>query len=363
MFADARQAIADFVGWRAERDRVRSQCHVACVSRVAGAGRACFRPATKSSSPSSTIMPMSGPGRRLPARRDCKLQVVRMERRNWRARLERLREKVNQTHPAGRGRSGVERSRHDHRRPARGRDWPTPSGADVRRCRSLRAAQPSRCAGARVRLPDVLGVQVLRAARGAALVPARVARVAAVRQARARAEHGAGAAPKPARSITKALPGRPRRSIFWHRLDRARRDAINSLRLSPRSTNVRRAHAIDLGGTRPKSTASYSTARPPEAARTSTIAFTVHGVPSSEVARRLAEHALFLSHGNFYAATVIERLGLAPEGLVRAGCACYTTSDEVARLVAAVRNCRSRARGLADQPACKPMSGPSCGCR
>jgi selenocysteine lyase/cysteine desulfurase len=60
-------------------------------------------------------------------------------------------------------------------------------------------------------------------------------------------------------------------------------------------------------------------------------------VPSSEVARRLAEQALFLSHGNFYAATVIERLGLAPEGLVRAGCACYTTGDEVARLVSAVR--------------------------
>jgi hypothetical protein len=34
---------------------------------------------------------------------------------------------------------------------------------------------------------------------------------------------------------------------------------------------------------------------------------------------------LFLSHGSFYAAIAVERLGLAPEGLVRAGCACYTT--------------------------------------
>jgi cysteine desulfurase family protein (TIGR01976 family) len=76
---------------------------------------------------------------------------------------------------------------------------------------------------------------------------------------------------------------------------------------------------------------------PPTAARTSTVAFTVRGVQSSEVARRLAEQALFLSHGNFYAATVIERLSLAPEGLVRAGCACYTTSEEVARLVGAIR--------------------------
>jgi selenocysteine lyase/cysteine desulfurase len=60
-------------------------------------------------------------------------------------------------------------------------------------------------------------------------------------------------------------------------------------------------------------------------------------VPSSQVAARLAERGVFVSHGNFYAHTVVERLGLAPEGLVRAGCACYTTADEVERLVAGVR--------------------------
>jgi selenocysteine lyase/cysteine desulfurase len=30
-------------------------------------------------------------------------------------------------------------------------------------------------------------------------------------------------------------------------------------------------------------------------------------------------------------------LGLAPDGLVRAGCACYTTAEEVDRLLAVVR--------------------------
>jgi cysteine desulfurase family protein (TIGR01976 family) len=75
---------------------------------------------------------------------------------------------------------------------------------------------------------------------------------------------------------------------------------------------------------------------PADRPRTATAGFVLEGVPSSEVARRLADRALFLSHGDFYAATVVERLGLGPEGLVRAGCACYTVESEVTRLVEAV---------------------------
>jgi selenocysteine lyase/cysteine desulfurase len=74
----------------------------------------------------------------------------------------------------------------------------------------------------------------------------------------------------------------------------------------------------------------------PDTARTPTVGWVVRGVPSSEVARRLADRAVFVSHGDFYAHTVIERLGQQPEGLVRAGCACYTTREEVDRLVAGV---------------------------
>jgi cysteine desulfurase family protein (TIGR01976 family) len=76
---------------------------------------------------------------------------------------------------------------------------------------------------------------------------------------------------------------------------------------------------------------------PPGAARTPTIAFTMNDTPSIEVARNLAERGVFLSHGDFYAATVVERLGHAQHGLVRAGCACYTTAEEVDRLLAGVR--------------------------
>jgi cysteine desulfurase family protein (TIGR01976 family) len=75
---------------------------------------------------------------------------------------------------------------------------------------------------------------------------------------------------------------------------------------------------------------------PPDATRTPTVAFTVNDVPSIELARKLAERGIFLSHGDFYAMTVVERLGLAPDGLVRAGCACYTTAEEVDRLLTSV---------------------------
>lgn len=75
----------------------------------------------------------------------------------------------------------------------------------------------------------------------------------------------------------------------------------------------------------------------PDEPRTPTVAFTVRGVASSEVARRLAARGVFVSHGDFYAATVVERLELGEEGLVRAGCACYTNEEEIERLIAGVR--------------------------
>ncbi|MDQ6651328.1 MAG: cysteine desulfurase-like protein [Acidobacteriota bacterium] len=80
---------------------------------------------------------------------------------------------------------------------------------------------------------------------------------------------------------------------------------------------------------------------PPDMPRTPTVSFTVDGVASTDVARKLVSRGLFLSHGDFYAATVVERLGLGPEGLVRAGCACYTTSDEVERLIEGVNEIAS----------------------
>ena len=80
---------------------------------------------------------------------------------------------------------------------------------------------------------------------------------------------------------------------------------------------------------------------PPGSPRTATLSFTIDGVASTDAARSFAEKGLFLSHGDFYAATVVKRLGLEPEGLIRAGCACYTTDEEIDRLIAAVNDVQS----------------------
>ena len=68
--------------------------------------------------------------------------------------------------------------------------------------------------------------------------------------------------------------------------------------------------------------------------RTPTVALTVDGISAEDVSRKLAKEGLFASHGDFYAMTVIEKLGV--EALVRIGCACYTTEQEIDRLIAAV---------------------------
>jgi cysteine desulfurase family protein (TIGR01976 family) len=76
----------------------------------------------------------------------------------------------------------------------------------------------------------------------------------------------------------------------------------------------------------------------PEFPRTPTVAFTVRGMSSRKVASILSERGMFLSHGDFYASTVVERLGLSETGLVRAGCAIYTSMDEISRLIDGVHS-------------------------
>jgi cysteine desulfurase family protein (TIGR01976 family) len=71
--------------------------------------------------------------------------------------------------------------------------------------------------------------------------------------------------------------------------------------------------------------------------RAPTLAFTVAGHHPDDVARSLAAEQVAVWSGHYYAVEVMASLGLdATGGAVRAGISCYTTDDDVDRLVAAV---------------------------
>ena len=76
---------------------------------------------------------------------------------------------------------------------------------------------------------------------------------------------------------------------------------------------------------------------PPGTPRTPTVAFTLRGHTTTDVAQRLVRCGLYASNGDFYAKTVADVLGRGEDGFVRVGAACYTSADEVDRLVRAVR--------------------------
>jgi cysteine desulfurase family protein (TIGR01976 family) len=72
-------------------------------------------------------------------------------------------------------------------------------------------------------------------------------------------------------------------------------------------------------------------------ARAPTVAFTVDGWRSVDLASRLAESALGVGVGHFYAYRLVEALGIdAGDGVVRASFVHYTSPAEVARLINAL---------------------------
>ena len=72
--------------------------------------------------------------------------------------------------------------------------------------------------------------------------------------------------------------------------------------------------------------------------RVPTFAFTADGIPPRTVAERLAQRDIAVWDGNYYAVEVMDRLGLAEDGAVRAGFAHYNTADEVDRLLSALED-------------------------
>jgi cysteine desulfurase family protein (TIGR01976 family) len=77
---------------------------------------------------------------------------------------------------------------------------------------------------------------------------------------------------------------------------------------------------------------------PTMAGRVPTFAFTVDGIAPHEIARQLAARDIAVWDGDYYAVEVMTRLGLQPEGAVRAGFVHYNTADEVDRLIAALED-------------------------
>ncbi len=70
--------------------------------------------------------------------------------------------------------------------------------------------------------------------------------------------------------------------------------------------------------------------------RVPTVSFTHARRSAREVAEFLADRGIFVWHGNYYALSLTEALGLEPEGMVRVGLLHYNTAEEIDRLLAAL---------------------------
>jgi cysteine desulfurase family protein (TIGR01976 family) len=70
--------------------------------------------------------------------------------------------------------------------------------------------------------------------------------------------------------------------------------------------------------------------------RVPTFAFRIEGMSPREVAERLAARDIAVWDGDYYALEAMTRLGLQPEGAVRAGFVHYNTFEEVDRLLEAL---------------------------
>jgi cysteine desulfurase family protein (TIGR01976 family) len=87
--------------------------------------------------------------------------------------------------------------------------------------------------------------------------------------------------------------------------------------------------------------------------RTPTAAITLPGLTPRQVAAVLGDRGIAVWDGDFYATGLIERLGLAPQGVVRIGLTHYNTRAEVDRLA------DEMAALVADPSAAAAVAGPS----
>lgn len=81
--------------------------------------------------------------------------------------------------------------------------------------------------------------------------------------------------------------------------------------------------------------------------KTPTIAFTMEGITAEKVCERMAEqYNVFIAHGDFYASTLAEKIGVNQRGgWIRAGLAPYNTAEEIQRFVEGIQTIASELRG------------------
>jgi len=80
--------------------------------------------------------------------------------------------------------------------------------------------------------------------------------------------------------------------------------------------------------------------------RTPTAAISIEGHAPRDVAERLGDRGIAVWDGDFYATGLMERLGLAPAGVVRIGLTHYNTDAEVDRFLAALGQIAASAPAL-----------------
>lgn len=72
------------------------------------------------------------------------------------------------------------------------------------------------------------------------------------------------------------------------------------------------------------------------AERVPTVACNIQGYSSAKAAQALANHGIFVWHGNYYAIQLSRRLGQEPEGMIRIGLTHYNTPNEVDEMIKAI---------------------------
>lgn len=74
--------------------------------------------------------------------------------------------------------------------------------------------------------------------------------------------------------------------------------------------------------------------------RAPTVSLTVQGQPAPQLVERLAEHGVMCGHGHFYAARLLEALGVPLDtGVLRLSFVHYTSQEDIGQLVGALEHC------------------------